>query len=127
MSLKAKEAWVVFSGQSELKMVRPLKSGFKHCFVLLHDEDEQRWIGIDPMANYMDVRMYDQFIKESDLITWLKEQGCRVIKAKITRNIMHPAPVMLFTCVEACKRILGIHKFWVFTPWQLYRHLKAKE
>ena len=39
------------------------------------------------------------------------------------RDITKPAPFMLFTCVEAVKRVLGIHRRGIVTPWQLYRHL----
>ncbi len=30
---------------------------------------------------------------------------------------------MPFTCVEAAKRVLGLHDRRVVTPWQLYRRL----
>jgi hypothetical protein len=33
-----------------------------------------------------------------------------------------PAPL---TCVTVVKRVLGIHAPWVWSPWQLYRHLCA--
>jgi hypothetical protein len=123
--LEGKRAWVVFTDQSELKSVRMLKRGFRHCFVLIHDG--RRWISIDPMANYMEVMVHDQMSNDFDFIHWLEERGNAVIEARLTRNIMTCAPVMLFTCVEACKRILGVHKFSVLTPWQLYRYLQNKE
>ena len=34
--------WVVFSGYTDLRWLKFLKSGFRHCFVLLHDG--KRWI-----------------------------------------------------------------------------------
>ena len=113
-------AWVVFTDQSELKFVRCLKRGFKHCFVLIHDG--QRWISIDPMANYMDVLVHD-LPGDFDFARWLEEEGHHIVRAQLARNIMTCAPVMVFTCVEACKRILGIHKSTILTPWQLYRYL----
>ncbi|MCK5375094.1 MAG: hypothetical protein KAJ40_07405 [Alphaproteobacteria bacterium] len=122
-NLRKKRAWVVFTDQSELKFVRYLKHGFRHCFVLIHDG--KHWMSVDPMANYMEVithELSDDFA-DFDFAHWLKEQGYCVIEAQLKRNIMHCAPVMLFTCVEACKRILGIHKFSILTPWQLYQYL----
>ena len=119
--LDDKRAWVVFTDQSELKSVRYLRRGFRHCFVIIHDG--HHWISIDPMANYMDVMVHDQMSSDFDFVQWLEERGHAVIQAKLTRNIMVSAPVMFFTCVEACKRILGVHKLSVFTPWQLYRYL----
>lgn len=115
-----RQLWVVFTDQSELKYVRLLKRGFRHCFVLIHDG--QRWVSIDPMANYMDVMIHD-LPENFDFALWLKERGHHVIKATPGRNIMTCAPPMLFTCVETCKRILGIHKVSILTPWQLYRYL----
>ena len=41
----------------------------------------------------------------------------------VNRLHKRPAPLMVFTCVEAVKRVLGLHRRLVFTPWQLYRHL----
>jgi len=58
-----------------------------------------------------------------DLAAWLKERGCTVIKTCARHDKKRPAPPMIFTCVEAVKRILGIHSVRIFTPWQLYRHL----
>lgn len=119
--LEGQRAWVVFTDQSELKFVRMLKRGFRHCFVLIHDG--QRWISIDPMANYMEVMVHDHLPDGFDFVCWLQERGHAVIEARLTRNIMVSAPIMLFTCVEACKRILGVHKLSVLTPWQLYKFL----
>jgi hypothetical protein len=36
---------------------------------------------------------------------------------------MRLAPVRPFTCVEAVKRLIGIHAPWTLTPWQLFGHL----
>ncbi|MCK5385283.1 MAG: hypothetical protein KAJ29_06865 [Alphaproteobacteria bacterium] len=118
--LEGKRVWVVFTDQSELKYVRMLKRGFRHCFILIHDG--RSWISIDPMANYMEVLVHD-LPGEFDFALWLKERGHNVVEAKLIRNIMTCAPVMLFTCVEACKRILGVHKLLILTPWQLYCYL----
>jgi len=123
VGLQGKRVWVVFTDQSELKFVRMLKRGFRHCFVLINDG--QRWISIDPMANYMEVMVHDHLPGDFNFIRWLEDHGHNVAEARLTRNIMTCAPVMLFTCVEACKRILGVHKFSILTPWQLYRYLES--
>lgn len=118
--LNAKKAWVVFTNQTDLKFVRILKRGFRHCFILLHDGNN--WISVDPMANYMEVSVHN-VPADFDFADWLTQRGHQIIEAKIARDITTCAPVMLFTCVEACKRVLGIHKLFIFTPWQLYQHL----
>jgi len=43
------------------------------------------------------------------------------------RHINKQAPWMPFSCVEAVKRVLGIHKSFILTPWQLYRFLRKEQ
>lgn len=113
------KAWVVFSGQTDMRWLKVLKPDFRHCYVILHDGEH--WASVDPMSSYMDV-MIHQLPSEFDLPLWLKDRGLHVVPASVSREAKQ-APLMMFTCVEAVKRILGIHKRWIITPWQLYRHL----
>ncbi len=115
-------AWVVFSGQTEISWLRFLKPGFRHCYVLLNDGE--RWTSIDPLSHVTEISVHHHVPVDFDLPGWLETRGNRVVKAPLRRNITKAAPFMLFTCVEAVKRVLGIHNRGVFTPWQLYRHLK---
>ncbi len=115
-----RRAWVVFTNESELPWVRIFKKGFRHCFVMINDGEN--WVSIDPMANYMDIAVH-HVPCDFDLPQWLRGRGHRVIPAPLNMNIKKPAPWMMFTCVEACKRVLGLHNRLIFTPWQLYRHL----
>ena len=114
------KAWVVFSGQADLPWLKILKPGFRHCAVLLNDG--KNWITIDPLSNYTDV-MVHQVPLDFDLPSWMRSRGHKVIKAPLSR-ISKPAPISVYSCVEAVKRVLGIHKRFIFTPWQLYRHLQ---
>ena len=115
-----RKAWVVFSGQTDLAWLRLLKPGFRHCFVLLNDG--QRWVTLDPLSNYMEVAVHHYVPPEFDLPRWLAARGFKVVQSEIAHE-KKPAPFMLFTCVEAVKRVLGLHKRFIITPWQLYRHL----
>jgi hypothetical protein len=115
------EAWVVFSGQTDLPWLRVLKKGFRHCYVLLNDGTG--WISVDPLSSMMDVRV-QPVPTTFDLPLWLQDRGLKVLPAVIKPQTKQ-APWMPFTCVEAVKRVLGIHKRFLFTPWQLYRHLQS--
>ncbi len=115
------EAWVIFSGQTDFRFLSFLKPGFRHCYVLLRDR--QQWITVDPLFPYTEIMAHD-IDRDFDLPGWLEGRGHKVVKAILNRNIKKPAPVMVFTCVEAVKRILGLHRFLIFTPYQLYRHLR---
>ena len=115
------DVWVVFSGETDLPWLKFLKDGFRHCFVLINDG--QRWVSVDPLSPYTEIMVYHHVSPSFDLPSWLENRGYKVVKASIEREHKKQAPVMIFTCVEAIKRLLGLHNRFVFTPWQLYRAL----
>ncbi len=114
------QAYVVFSGKADLPWLKILKPGFRHCFVLL--KDDKNWISIDPLSHHTEIQIH-HVPTDFDLPLWLTSRGNIVMPAKMNKENKKPAPLMPFTCVEAVKRILGIHSRIIFTPWQLYRHL----
>lgn len=113
------ESWVVFTGQTDLPWLRLLRRGFRHCFVILNDGTH--WLTVDPLSNYTDIHVC-HVPAEFDLPLWLADRGLKVLPVRMQRPA-RPAPWMPFTCVEAVKRLLGIHRRWLITPWQLYRYL----
>lgn len=122
MSTQNYQYWVVFSGQADMAWLRILKPGFRHCAILVNDGE--RWMSLDPLSNYMDVTTHDVPI-EFNMPLWMEDRGHKVIKAENARPAK-AAPWGVFTCVEAVKRVLGIHNRFIITPWQLYRHLSGK-
>ena len=117
------KAWVVFSGQADMIWLKILKPGFRHCAVLLNDG--RNWITIDPLSNYTDVTVHHVPL-EFDLPLWMRDRGYKVLPAPMCRTL-RPAPFSVYSCVEAVKRVLGIHKRLIITPWQLYRYLQKIE
>jgi len=113
------KAWVVFSGQADIAWLKILKSGYRHCYVLL--SDGKHWITIDPLSNYMDITVHDLPL-DFNLPLCMQNRGHMIMPADI-RHIDKQAPWMPFSCVEAVKRVLGIHRRRIITPWQLYRYL----
>lgn len=125
MSVAGERVLVAFSGDTEISWLRwLLRPGFRHCFVLLNDGE--RWISLDPMAHYTELFCYDQLPSGFDIAGWLESRGITVLEAVIDKSRTRPAPPMFFTCVEAVKRVLGVHDVFILTPWQLYRFLKKK-
>ena len=116
------KAWVVFSGHADLSWLKLLKPGFRHCSVLLHDG--YKWCSVDPMLQHTDIAVHHNVSSDFDMPAWLRGRGHKVIEAPVQRIKCKPAPFMMFTCVEAVKRILGYHAMRVVTPWQLYKHLR---
>lgn len=123
-SMTGQKAWVVFSGQTEISWLRFLKPGFRHCYVLLNDGE--RWTSFDPLSHVIEISTHHHVPVDFDLPGWLQARGNRVVAAPVRRDLTKAAPFMLFTCVEAVKRVLGIHARAIFTPWQLYNHLTSK-
>ena len=117
---KANDAYVVFTGKTEIHWLKFLRKGFRHCFVLLNDG--HHWVSVDPLSSYTDILVH-HVPADFDFPAWMKKRGYKVIKAQ-TQKPLKPSPVNFFSCVEAVKRIVGIQNRFVITPWQLYRHLK---
>lgn len=121
---KVKQAWVVFTNHTCLPWLKIFKQDFRHCFVIMNDGTH--WISVDPMAHYMDVVVYE-VPATFDLPMWLVGRGHAVARAQIKDDLKKRAPWMVFTCVEACKRILGIHNRFIITPWQLFQFLRQPQ
>lgn len=118
-------AVVVFSGRADLWWLRLLHPGFRHCFVLV--EAAEGWICVNPLAHHTRVELWPA-VELEHLLSWLGEQGdLTAVVAAAVPPPRRPAPIGLFSCVEAVKRIVGLHERWVVTPRQLYRRLHMRE
>lgn len=120
-----KSVWVVFSGKADCLWLKCLKPGFRHCFALINDG--QRWLSFDPMLHYTDLQMHHHIPPAFDLPAWFAARGYTVLKAPDGVKPQKPAPLSLFSCVECVKRLLGLHRRFIVTPWQLYRHLSGQQ
>lgn len=116
------QAWVMFSGKTELWWLKFLKPGFRHCYLLLNDG--QRWVSYDPLSPHTEIAVHYHVPADFDLPGWLVQREQIAVPAALTWEKRKPAPLMLFNCVEAVKRVLGLHKRDIITPWQLYQYLK---
>jgi hypothetical protein len=113
-------AIVVFRDATEIRWLRFLKRGFRHCAVLV--EVEQGWVICDTMSNKTYIKQI--FNRPSlEIVERLGAAYLHAIEVRVQTPPARMAPILPFTCVEAVKRILGIHAWSIVTPWQLYRHL----
>ncbi|MEO5336533.1 MAG: hypothetical protein H7841_06530 [Magnetospirillum sp. WYHS-4] len=113
-------ALVVFAGQADLKGLRLLRPGFRHCFVVLRRQGH--WVVYNPLSHWTEIQVLADR-PAADLACWFAEKGYRVVPAPAGEAPRIPAPWRPYTCVEAVKRALGLRAPWVFTPWQLYKRL----
>lgn len=119
----ARRALVAFSGEAELKWLRLLKPGYRHCFVLL--ESVNAWVVYNPLSNGTEVEVWPG--EHEDVVrTWLAQHGYEVVGTVVEPVLPKPMMWAPYSCVEALKRVLGVRAPGVFTPWQLYRHLKKQ-
>lgn len=120
IDLTGAPALVVFVDEGELKCLRFLRRGFRHCFVAV--QSLHGWVICDPLSHRTDLCAVGLFSAE-ELARWYRDLGLLVVETRVREAPFRPAPVSPFTCVEAVKRVLGIHAPWTLTPWQLYRLL----
>lgn len=116
-------ALVVFGGACALPWLRVLRPGFRHCFLLRRFAEG--WLLYDPRSDRTELALWPSCEPEL-LVNSLKERGYAAVLATLPAAERRAAPIAPFTCVEAVKRVLGIRRRRILTPWQLYRHLKAR-
>ena len=129
---QSRRALVVFGGNPELAWLRILKRGYRHCFVVLEAGPVDRqggrakrsnWIVYNPLSHYTEITLVAG-LQFATIAGHYRDAGCRVVETQQCQPPHKPVPWRPYTCVEAVKRVLGLHARWVFTPWQLSEILK---
>ena len=112
---------VVFVDATACPWLRPLRRGFRHCFAVLRAGP--LWLACEPLKDRIELDVLD-LPDGFDLGAFYSRQGHRVLLGQRpgleSRPRFAPAPL---TCVTVVKRVVGIRAPWVWSPWQLYRHL----
>jgi len=115
------KALVVFSDNTGLWWLKLLKSGFRHCFMIL--ETDRGYVWLDPLSQRFTVRLLDG-MEYDGLKEWYENQGMKVIPVLVNEQGNRPFPWGVMSCVEVIKRVIGVRQGMIFTPWQLYQYLK---
>ncbi|MCA3248304.1 MAG: hypothetical protein ING19_12040 [Azospirillum sp.] len=115
-------ALVVFRDRTELAWLRWLARGFRHCAVIVRLGGD--WVLIDSLSHSLFVA---RFAAEpiDRLAARYRAAGMIAVETRVRAAPPRLAPILPFSCVEAVKRVLGIHAWTVLTPRQLHRHLTA--
>jgi len=114
-------ALAVFSGETEFWWLKGLKPGFRHCFLVL--EIDGVWVVFDPLSHQTRFGLFPAG-DAATLAAGYEASGCTVAPCLARPAPPKRAPLLPHTCVEAVKRVLGLHARGVLTPWQLYKKLK---
>ncbi len=120
MTTPGSRAVVVFSGQSDLFHLKLLKPGFRHCCVLV--EAGKYWVFYNPTSRLTEIAIFES-LSIDGIVSWFLNDGHIVVSCRLADAPKKLAPARIFTCVEAVKRIMGIHAPWALTPWQLFNFL----
>lgn len=117
------QAVVVFSDTCDLPLLRLLKRGFRHCFVVLRRGGA--WVVVDPLAHRTVVDLVPGCLaRDADEVAALyRARGLSAVVVPVAEPPHRLAPVRLHTCVETVKRLLGRRAAGVFTPAQLHAYL----
>lgn len=116
-------AVVVFSDACEIRALRLLRRGFRHCFAVLCRGGA--WVVVDPLAHRLAVDLAPACLaRDAEAVAALyRARGLTAVVVPVAEPPRRLAPLRPFTCVEAVKRLIGRRAPWVFTPGQLHGHL----
>lgn len=110
----------MFAGGTALRWLRLLQPGFRHCFVAVRLGRD--WVILDPLSHKTSLTVVEGFSTD-ELARWYESQGLVAVKTTVRHAPVKMAPLAPATCVEAVKRVLGIHAWPIVTPRQLYEYL----
>lgn len=96
------------------------RDGFRHCFVVVPSGDY--WILLDGTAGSPRLEVIGGTV--DDIAAYYAREKFTILEYQVRTRRLLWWPWMLMNCVGATKAILGIQAWWVWTPWQLYRHLR---
>ena len=117
------KALVGFSGDTNLWWLKPLKKGFKHCFVVLGDGEI--CVAVDPIRSHTEIGVFKD-IDFTIMREFFEANNYTVVETFVRKPEYTKASLGIFSCVEVAKRLLGIHKASILTPYNLYNFLKNK-
>jgi hypothetical protein len=116
------QALAIFHGEGAGFWPRVLgRRGFRHCFVALNDG--RAWIELDPRGDGL--RVSAEVAAAVDLAAHYRALGYAVVVTQPAAATQRYRLPWVFTCVETVKRVLGLLGWWLWTPYQLYRHLET--
>ena len=122
--------FIVFSGQGatdQYPWLCKFLGKVQHCYAIRWDG--QHWIKFNPLLGHTDIHVLD-FTPQDNILTVVHDTDCfAIIRYRAWRESMfvrNPYPTVC-TCVEQLKALLGIRKWFLWTPRQLFDYLRGSE
>jgi hypothetical protein len=116
---------VVFTDQRQVRWLRWLRPGFRHCFVVVAD-DAGEWVACDWLMGRLVFHVYGPQAPD-DLVRRFLAEGHRV--AALRRPRRRPSGcgwLRPMSCVEVVKQAVGLGGVRPLTPFGLWTALAAR-
>lgn len=119
------EWYVVFTDSKYNNVLTPfLTEGFHHVYAMQKTEGGIMWHIINPMRSHIHVDLEPVDKYPHPRVYAGDDAIILPIKAIIDTSRFR-GTLGVFNCVEVIKGLLGIREFWIWTPYQLYKHLRG--
>lgn len=119
------EWWLVFTETEERYWWnRLLRKGFRHVYAMRQQFGV--WVRVNFRVPCLDVEILD--IPVYTPVHLAVEPGAKVVRVLAYRNqdrVRWPWVAGPVTCVETTKALLGVRRFFLWTPYQLYRYVRC--
>jgi hypothetical protein len=116
-------ALVVFTDQCDVRWLRLLRPGFRHCFAVVRDPAGE-WLACDWLKGRLVFRVYGRQRPE-ELVRRLTERGLRVAEVRVGER-RRAGLVRPLSCVEVAKQAIGLGGLRPLTPYGLWRDLARR-
>ena len=124
--------WLVYfyEDQGHHKSHRFFKKGFKHCGVMSFDAETKVWLLVEYIFGHILVETLTE--KKVDAIfKMIQIKKGKILKVPVKYKLTTFPSIMgswikEHSCVSYVQRLIGLNKFWIFTPHQLFCELKKK-
>lgn len=97
---------------------------FQHVYAVKKSEGGCFWIRVDYYISHTTVDIVP--IEKYPTIRDYVGDDAVIIPVSATISKRDRGGFNWFNCVEVVKSLLGIKDFWIWTPYQLYKHLTGK-
>lgn len=112
---------IIFSGHVNIRILRTLRPGYRHCFIVLKNNNQN--IIIDTMSHRTSIDILDDKKLEFTMRCCM-DMGYTVLKTFVREPKTLACTLRPHTCVEAAKRLIGIQDGRILSPWQLYQKVR---
>lgn len=113
-------ALVVFQRDNTHPLAWLLHPEFRHCFCAI--DDGLYWVVVDGCRGLPVVKV--AVASDYDLAGYYRAKGHAVVEAERGQGIR--GPLAAANCVGLVKSVLGIRAPFIWTPRQLFHHLRSR-